>query len=63
MSFNYTTLGGLLSFRFINKVEDLDLEDLQELLDANGIEYYEKTPINDIEAKGADAIDENAVRD
>lgn len=33
MSFNFTTLGGLLSFRFINKVEDMNLEDLQEVYD------------------------------
>ena len=27
MSINFKALGGLLSFRYINKVEDLDLED------------------------------------
>lgn len=31
MSFNYKTLGGLLTFRFINKIEDMDLDDLQDI--------------------------------
>ena len=31
MSFNYKALGGLFTFRFINQVEDLDLEDLQDI--------------------------------
>ena len=29
MSFNFKALGGLLTFRYINDVEDLDLDDLQ----------------------------------
>ena len=33
MSVNFKTLGGLFTFRYINKVEDLDLEDLQEMYD------------------------------
>ena len=31
MSVSFKALGGLLTFRFINDVEDLDLEDLQDL--------------------------------
>ena len=31
MSINFKALGGLFTFRFINDVEDLDLEDLQDL--------------------------------
>ena len=31
MSVKFKTLGGLLSFKYINDIEDLDLKDLQEL--------------------------------
>ena len=31
MSVNFKALGGLLTFRFINEVEDLDLDDLQDI--------------------------------
>ena len=31
MSVNYKALGGLFTFRYINDVEDLDLDDLQEM--------------------------------
>ena len=31
MSINFKALGGLFTFRYINDVEDLDLEDLQEI--------------------------------
>ena len=31
MSVNFKALGGLLSFRYINEVEDLDLDDLQDI--------------------------------
>ena len=31
MSVSFKALGGLFTFRFINDVEDLDLEDLQDL--------------------------------
>ena len=31
MSVNFKALGGLFEFRYINKVEELDLEDLQDL--------------------------------
>lgn len=31
MSVNFKALGGLFKFRYINDVEDMDLEDLQEL--------------------------------
>lgn len=31
MSVNFKALGGLLTFRYINEVEDLDLEDLQDI--------------------------------
>ena len=31
MSVNFKALGGLFTFRYINKVEDLDLDDLQDL--------------------------------
>ena len=31
MSINFSALGGLFTFRYINKVEDLDLDDLQDL--------------------------------
>ena len=51
------------AYKKVIKSQEAYIKDLQELLDANGIKYYEKTPINDIEAKGADAIDENAVSD
>ena len=31
MSVNFKALGGLLTFRYINDVEDLDLDDLQDM--------------------------------
>ena len=31
MSVKFKALGGLLSFKYINDIEDLDLDDLQEL--------------------------------
>lgn len=31
MSVNFNALGGLFKFRYINDVEDMDLEDLQEM--------------------------------
>ena len=31
MSFNYKALGGLFTFRYINDVEDMDVDDLQEV--------------------------------
>ena len=31
MSVNFKALGGLLTFRYINEVEDLDLDDLQDI--------------------------------
>ena len=31
MSINFKTLGGLFTFRYINDVEDMDLEDLQDI--------------------------------
>lgn len=39
MSFTYKALGGLLSFRYINDVEDLDVEDLQEIYNDLEEEY------------------------
>ena len=51
------------AYKKVIKSQEIYIKDLQELLDANGIKYNDKTPINDIEANGADAIDENAVRD
>jgi len=39
MSFNFNALGGLLSFRYINDVEDLDVEDLQEIYNDLEEEY------------------------
>ena len=51
------------SFKKVIKSQEDYIKTLQKLLDENGIKYHEKCPINDIEANGADAIDENAVRD
>jgi hypothetical protein len=31
MSVNFKALGGFFTFRFINDVEDMDLEDLQDI--------------------------------
>ena len=42
MSFNYKALGGLLTFRYINDVEDLDLEDLQDIYNDLEEVYQEK---------------------
>ncbi len=51
------------SYKKVIKSQEDYIKALQKLLDENGIKYHEKCPINDIEANGADAIDENAVRD
>lgn len=51
------------SYKKVIKSQEDYIIALQKLLDENGIKYHEKCPINDIEANGADAIDENAVRD
>lgn len=39
MSFNFKALGGLFSFRYINDVEDLDVEDLQDIYNDLEEEY------------------------
>ena len=41
MSFIYKALGGLLTFRFINKVEDMDLDDLQDIYNDLEEDYKE----------------------
>lgn len=51
------------SYKKVIKSQEDYIIALQKLLDENGIKYHEKCPINDIEVSGADAIDENAVRD
>lgn len=51
------------SFKKVIKSQEEYIKRLQKLLDENGIAYHLKEPINDLEANGADAIDENAVRD
>lgn len=51
------------SLKKVIKNQELYIEELQKLLDENGIAYNPKKPINNIEAMGADNIDENAVRD
>ena len=51
------------SYKKVIKSQEDYIKALQKLLDENGIKYHEKCPINDIEANGADAIDENAVSD
>lgn len=50
------------TYKKIIKSQELYIEELQKILDQNGIPYHPKQPINDIEAKGADNIDEYAVR-
>lgn len=51
------------AYKNVIKNQENYIKALQEILDENGIKYNEKCPINDIEANGADAIDEYAVRD
>ena len=51
------------AYKKIIKSQEDYIKGLQELLDEKGIKYDEKRPINDIEANGADAINEYAVRD
>ena len=51
------------SYKKVIKSQEDYIKVLQKLLDENGIKYHEKCPINDIEANGSDAIDENAVSD
>jgi cell division septum initiation protein DivIVA len=51
------------SFKKVIKSQEEYIKRLQKLLDENGITYHLKEPINDLEANGADNIDENAVRD
>ena len=41
MSVNFKALGGLFTFRFINDVEDMDLDDLQEIYNDMQDEYKE----------------------
>ena len=50
-------------YKKVIKSQEVYIEELQKLLDDNGITYQPKVPINELEAKGADNIDENAVRD
>lgn len=51
------------TFKKVIKSQEVYIEELQKLLDENGIAYQPKEPVNELEANGADAIDENAVRD
>lgn len=53
----------LSSYKKVIKSQEDYIKALQKLLDENGIKYHEKCPINDIEADGADAINEYAVSD
>ena len=53
----------LSSYKKVIKNQEEYIKALQKLLDENGIKYHEKCPINDIEADGADAINEYAVSD
>ena len=53
----------LSSYKKVIKSQEDYIKALQKLLDVNGIKYHEKCPINDIEADGADAINEYAVSD
>jgi predicted nuclease with TOPRIM domain len=41
MSVNFSALGGLFTFRYINDVEDMDLDDLQEVYADLEDEYNE----------------------
>lgn len=51
------------TFKKVIKSQEVYIEELQKLLDENGIAYTPKEPVNELEANGADNIDENAVRD
>ena len=50
------------TFKRVIKSQEDYIKTLQKLLDENCIAYHPKEPINELEANGADAIDENAVR-
>ena len=50
------------SFRHIIKSQEIYIEELQKLLDENGIEYHPKMPVNKLEKDGVDNVVDEVVR-